>query len=318
MMKLKLLLCFLLLNSFLIGPKCFSQADISMATNWYNRANYNPASIARENYIYFFSDIQKQWLGVGGSPTVLNVQASEYIYNLNSAFGISLVSDKLGLTNAINPLLTYAYRIKGLSEWSVSMGLSAGVFSRSVDGSLFEPGIQADPALYNNLVTTLLPDANAGIEFQSPHLIAGLASTHILSIRKTDNDFMNSTHFYGYFIYKNTDSELLNYNAGLQVVKGPVLTILEGNASVRFKKGTGLSTGPSEIFDIGLSYRTSKQLILLFGLNITSNLRIGYAYDQSFSVGFSANSTHEIMMEYRIPSKVASSCNCKQEGFWYY
>jgi len=166
-MKFKLLLYFLLLNSFLIGPKSFSQTDISMATNWYNRANYNPASIAREDYIYIFSDIQKQWLGVNGSPKVLNVQASEYIYTLHSAFGISLVSDQLGLTNTINPLLTYAYRIKGLSDWSVSMGLSAGIFSRSVDGSLFEPGILADPVLYNNLVTTLLPDANTGIEFHS-------------------------------------------------------------------------------------------------------------------------------------------------------
>ena len=202
-MKLKLLLCFLFLNCFLIVQECFSQADISMATNWYNRANYNPASIAREDYIYIFSDIQKQWLGVGGSPTVFNVQASEYIYNLHSAFGISLVSDNLALTNTINPLLTYAYRIKSLSDWSLSMGLSAGVFSRSVDGSLFEPGIQADPVLYNNLVTTLLPDANAGFEFQSRHLIAGLASTHILSVGKTDNAFLNSTHFYGYFIYKS-------------------------------------------------------------------------------------------------------------------
>jgi len=198
------------------------------------------------------------------------------------------------------------------------MGISAGVFSRSVDGSLFEPGIQADPALYNNLTTTLQPDVNAGVEFQSPHLIAGMASTHLLSIGSTENTFLNSTHLYGYFIYKNTDSEVLNYNAGVQVVKGPAITVLEGNASLRFKKGTGLSSGPREIFDIGMSYRTSNQLILLFGLNITSNFRLGYAYDQSFSVGFSGNSTHEIMLEYRIPSKEASSCNCNNEGFWYY
>jgi len=46
-----------------------------MATNWYNRANYNPASIAREDYIYLFSNIQKQWLGVGAHLTVFNVQA---------------------------------------------------------------------------------------------------------------------------------------------------------------------------------------------------------------------------------------------------
>ena len=317
-MKKQFLLYFLLMNSFVFIPRCFSQADISMATNWYNRANYNPASIARENYIYLFSNVQRQWFGVGGSPTVLNVQASQYIYNMHSAFGISLVSDKLGLTSTINPMFTYAYRISGSSDWSVSMGLSAGIFSRTVDGSQFEPGVIADPALYNNLITSFLPDANTGIEFQSKYLIAGISSTHLFSIGNAESSFLNSNHLYGYLIYKNTDSEVLNYNAGMQIVKGPILTVFEGNASLRFKKATGLTTGPHEIFDIGLSYRTSNQLILLLGVNMSPNMRIGYAYDQSFSVGFNVNSSHEIMLEYRIPSAVSSSCNCKSEGLWYY
>jgi len=38
----------------------FAQADISMATHWYNRANYNPASIVRPDYIYLFSNVQKR------------------------------------------------------------------------------------------------------------------------------------------------------------------------------------------------------------------------------------------------------------------
>jgi type IX secretion system PorP/SprF family membrane protein len=315
-MKKLILTNLLLLNLFL--PGVYSQTDISMATNWYNRANYNPASIAREDYIYLFSNVQRQWLGIGGSPTVFNIQASQYIYNLHSAFGISLVNDKLGLTNTINPLLTYAYRISGRSDWSLSMGLSAGVFSRSIDASLLEPETTIDPVIYNNLSTKFAPDANVGVEFQSSHFIGGLSTTHLFSIVKTDNSFMNSSHLYGYFIYKNTESELLNYNAGVQVVNGPVLTTLEGNASVRFKKPTGLTTGPREIFDVGVSYRTSNQLIVLLGFNITSNMSIGYAYDQSFSVGFNANSSHEIMLEYRIPSKASSSCNCNNEGSWYY
>ncbi len=300
------------------GGKCFGQADISMSTHWYNRANYNPASIARTDYIYLFSDVQKQWLGVGGSPTVFNVQASALNYNMHSAFGISLVSDNLGLTNVINPMLTYAYRISNNIDWALSMGLSAGVYSRSIDGSLFQAGTQIDPTLFTNLETLTLPDANLGIEYQTTNFVLGLSTTHLFSIGKPDNLFLNSSHLYGYVIYKNTNSELLNFSAGTQVISGGNLTILEGNVSVRFKQPTGLTTGSREIFDVGVSYRTSNQLILLLGLNITSDLRLGYAYDQSFSVGYSANSTHEIMLEYRIPSKTASYCNCRNEGFWYF
>jgi len=33
---------------FYLVSKGYSQVDISTTTNWYNRANYNPASIAKE------------------------------------------------------------------------------------------------------------------------------------------------------------------------------------------------------------------------------------------------------------------------------
>jgi len=299
--------------------KVEAQADISMATHWYNRANYNPASIARTDYIYLFSNVRKQWLGIDGSPTVYNVQASEYIHTMHSAFGLSLVSDQIGLTQTINPLLTYAYRIESNRDWSLSMGLSAGVFSMAIDGSLFEAETVSDPTLYYDTEEILKPDANLGFEFQNKHFIFGLSSTHILSMAKDSTTFLNTNHRYGYVIYKNTDSELLNYNFGMQVVNRYNLTVMEWNASIRFKAPTGLTTGPREIFDLGLTYRTSNQMTFLFGINLTPDLRLGYAYDQSFSVGLSQNGTHEIMLEYRIPSKAASTCiQCRNENYWYY
>lgn len=315
----RLVLYFFIAICSVTGSDLLAQADISMATHWYNRANYNPASITRPDYIYLFSNVRKQWAGISGSPTVFNVQASEYVHDMRSAFGISLVSDQIGVTQSINPLLTYAYRMTSNRDWSLSMGISAGVFSRFIDGSLFEADNAIDPSLYYNAERILKPDANIGVEFQNNHFIFGLSSTHILSLSKDSTLFLNTNHRYGYAIYKNTNSELLNYNVGLQVVNRYNLTVLEGNASIRFKAATGLTTGPREIFDIGLTYRTSQQLTLLMGLNITQNFRVGYAYDQSFSVGLSQNATHEIMLEYRIPSKAASTCiQCLNQDYWYF
>jgi len=316
MKRFTLYIFFLICSVFV--TKSFAQADISMATHWYNRANYNPASITRPDYIYLFSNVRDQWTGINGSPKVLNIQASELIYNYHSAVGISLVSDQIGVTQAINPMFSYAYRLGKDDDWALSMGLSIGVFSRSVNGSLFEAVNQIDPSLYTNLETTTQPDANVGVEYLSQNWVLGLSSTHLFSIGKTDNSFLNSNHVYGYAIYKNTNSVLFNYNMGVQLINRSNLTVVEGNASVRFKHSTGLTTGPREIFDVGLTYSTSSQLTLLLGLNISSIFRVGYAFSQSFSVGYSQNSTHEIMLEYRIPSKAASSCHCMGESYWYY
>ena len=313
-MKHKLLTAIIL---FFIPMCMFSQSDISMATHWYNRGNYNPASIARTDYLYLFSNVREQWLGVEGSPTVFNVQVSGYDNSLKSAFGISAVSDVIGITNSFTPMLSYACRISNDPSWSLSFGLSLGVFYRSIDASRYSPVIYTDAALYNNAEPTTKPDANVGVEFQNNHFIFGVSSTHLFSIGKTENIFLNANHRYAYAIYKNTNLLPLNYYIGLQMVNRNNMYVVEGNAIVRFKSPTGLQSGSREIFDIGLTYRSSKQMTALFGVNITNNFRLGYAYDQTFRTGYSVNGTHEIMLEYRIPLKSAECEVCRDQNLWY-
>jgi type IX secretion system PorP/SprF family membrane protein len=310
---------FLIIVGLAVFPKSYGQADMSMATHWYNRANYNPAFIARTDFIYLFSNIRYQWAGVNGAPRVINIQASEYIHSLRSAFGLSLVGDQLGASQALNPMLTYAYRIANNHDWSLSMGLAAGIFSRTVNGSLFEADVINDPSIHYSTEKSIQPDANAGFEFQNTSFIIGISSTHLFSIGKPDYLYLNTNHRYGYVIYKNNDLELFYYKLGLQIVNRDNFTVMEGNVSLRFKHPTGLIKGPKEIFDIGLTYRSTRQMTFMFGVLVSSNLRIGYAYDHSFIPGYSQNATHEIILEYRIPSKAASSrIKCGNELFWYH
>ena len=162
------------------------------------------------------------------------------------------------------------------------------------------------------------PDANAGIEFQSINYIFGIASTHLFSIGKNENLFLNSNHRYVYAIYKNTDLLMFNYNFGLKVENRYNITDLEVNGEIRFKHSTGLTTGPREMISIGLTYRTSQQMTFLFGVNITPDFRVGYAYDLNLVPGYYRNSTNEIMLEYRIPTNERASCAlCRKDGNWY-
>jgi len=315
---MKLPCIFLIVVSILIpAAKAMAQADISMPTHWNNRANYNPAAIARVDYFYLFSNIRQQWVGVEGAPTTLNLQASEYIHDLKSAFGFSLVADNVGVTQALNPMLTYAYRIVYDRYRFFSMGLSAGVFTRSVSGSKFESETINDPSIYCDTEWTIRPDANIGFEYQTLHFIYSLSSTHLLSIGKSDSLFLNTNHRYASAIYKSTVPYLFNYNVGLQIVNRQNLVVIEGNACLRFKHRTGLVSGPREIFELGLTYRSSRQMSLLFGLNLTRDMKIGYVYNQSFISGYYPNSTHEISFEYRIPRKAAFTHQYHDREYWY-
>lgn len=303
---------------FTYTPIClFPQADISMATHWYNRANYNPASIARTDYMYLFSNIRKQWTGVEGAPKVYNFQGSMYNNPLKSAFGISVVSDNIGITNAFNPTFSYAYHLSNNPNWSLSFGLSMGIFYRNIDASKYLPVDDNDQTLYQDIESSTEPDANIGMEFQNTHFIFGISTTHIFSINKTENIYLNANHRYVYTIYKNTNLDVFNYYVGMQYVNHHNISVLEGNATIRFKSPTGLQKGGRELFDVGLTYRNSKQMTLLFGINLSGNFRTGYAYDQIFRTGYNQNGTHELMLEYRIPLKSAKCETCRDQELWY-
>lgn len=299
------------------GNKTFSQTDISMATHWYNRGNYNPASIARTDYIYLFSNVRSQWTGITGAPRVGNVQVSGYFNSINSAFGLSAVNDQIGITNALNPMLNYAYRLSNDQSWSLSFGVGLGAYIRTIDISSYAPVTDLDPALLRDVAPQTKPDANIGVEFQNASFIIGISSTHLFSIFKDSTLFLNANHRYGYAIYKITRSEMLNYYLGVQVVNRSNIFVVEGNGTVRFKHPTGLSTGSREIFDLGLTYRSTRQLTALFGVNLTENFRVGYAYDQSFITGYNQNGSHEIMLEYRIPFQNAVCKTCRDQQLWY-
>lgn len=315
-MKKIFVICFIRITVAWFNP-AFSQADISMVTHWNNRANYNPASIARPGYVYLFSNIRNQWTGIAGAPQVINVQASGFSENLKSGFGISLVADKIGITQAMNPTLSYAFRLLDGNENSYSMGLSAGVFTRSLNGTGYEPEVLADPSLMYDINRSISPDANFGFEFQNRYLIAGISTTHLFSVGN-DSLFLNSNHRYGYAMFKNTDSELFNYHIGIQCVNRSNIFVVEANTGIRFKLPTGLYAGPREIFEIGLTYRSTRQMSFLFGIHITPDLRTGYGYDMSFIPGYNAHGTHEIMLEYRIPVKEFNCKTCLNNNFWYH
>ena len=301
-----------------------AQSDISMSTHWNNRANYNPAFIARTDYLYLYASARNQWVGISGAPSVYNIQISEYFHSIRSAVGLSFVNDRIGATQAMNPMLTYAFRIAGRNGWALSMGLSGGLYIRSINGSLLEADNPSDPTLFYTYRKTTSPDLNVGFEFQNAHFIYGLSSTHLFSIAKSDSYFQNTNHRYGYAIYRNDEPRTYSYSFGIQLVNNYNMTIAEGNVSLRLKQQSKLIKGPlikgpQEFLDFGITYRSSNQATLLCGIMVSPYLRIGYAYDQSLLSNYYRYSTHEIMLEYRIPARSAATVTrCGSKEFWYH
>jgi len=313
----KLQLIVLLVAGFLLPRVVKAQSDIAMTSHWYNRSGYNPASIARSDYMYLFANARQQWTGVSGSPQTYNVQASGYVESIKGALGFSMVSDRIGVTQAINPIASYAHLIGIGRDMTLSMGLSAGAFVRSINGSNFEADVVDDPSINYSMSNSTRPDANVGFELQSKHIIVCLSSTHLFAIGKSDNLFMFTNHRYASFIYKSATSSNFNYHAGVQVINRLNLTVVEGNACARFKIQSGMIKGPQEVFEVGMTYRSTQQITFLGGVNVSPTLRVGYAYNQSFATSYTGNATHEVMVEYRIRLQSSFRHQKRNDGYWY-
>lgn len=296
----KFLLLFALSAVYFIQP-AIAQTELGTTSHWYNRANYNPASIARPGFVYLFSNYRNQWTGIDGAPTVYNLLASGYSERYESAFGFSIIQDNLGLTTTLNPVAQYARRLDLNRDLYLSLGLSAGLYTRGVNGAAYEAVVIEDPSIdYTNQRYTS-PDASLGFEIEGEFFIAGAASSHLFSLWKSDSEYTIANHRYVYALYKNSKHEAYNFMAGMQVSNRRNLTIVEATSIIRFKRPTGLVKGPTELFDLGLTYRTSSQLTMICGINLGPNMRLGYTYDFNFGTELSKNPSHEILLEYRIP-----------------
>jgi hypothetical protein len=174
------------------------------------------------------------------------------------------------------------------------------LFSRSVNGTLFESGIDGDPAIAYENRRIIRPDVNAGVEYQSPHLVIGLATTHLLALANRDSLMLTSNHRYASVVYRDTGSDLYSWYLGLQVINRQNLFVGELSACLRIKHPTGLMSGPADLFEVGITLRSSRQLSAMFGLFVTPDLRVGYIYNQSFIPGYYGNGGHEVMVEYRV------------------
>ncbi len=291
-----------------------AQTESGTASHWYNRANFNPASIARPGFIYFFSNCRKQWTGIDGAPSVYNLNVSGYSDEKQSAVGLSLLRDDIGVTTALNPMLQYAYRIKLGRELDLSLGLALGYYFRTIKGSEYEAVEVDDPAIDYTTQRYSAPDAQLGFEIEGQYFIAGASTTHLVSLWKDDEEYLVSNHRYVYALYKNSEHESYNLSVGMQVSNRANLTVIEGTGIVRFKRPTGLQKGPTELFDLGLSYRSNNQLTLICGLNLSPNIRLGYTYDFNTGAELNVAASHEIVLEYRIPLRRYRNTHL----LWYY
>lgn len=296
--KLFILLFFSL--SIFIGGK----AQIAPVLDQYilNPVLINPAYAGSRGGLSVAAFYRRQWTGINGAPETVSVVADAPLAGNKVGLGLSVMSDKIGVTRESSFSSYYSYNINAGGS-NLAFGLKAGVISTGTkwsDLTVIDPG---DEWYLQDSKVYVVPDFSFGIYLTNNRYFAGFSIPRLLEYKL---NFEKS----GYSIKVNPGQYYYLVSGGYS------FDIAEG---IRFLPSflASLSTGEKVLFDInahfsfsdrvwaGASYRSNKSVAALFQFAFSNQLKAAYSYNLDFSrLGRFSNGTHEIMLRYEFRYKI--------------
>jgi len=255
---------------------------------------YNPAVVGSKSSNYLNFSYRNQWAGFEGAPTTLmGSYYGTYRNNPKSGYGISLISDKAGLTQNTGIFLNYAYHLKLTKDIKMGLGIQPGFYQyriRLYDVQMADLG---DDILTGNVLSSNALDINSGFHVYSKKFFVMGSFQQILRKSVGFTSYNSSLRMHYTFVggYQ-FDFEKKNFSLQPIVM---VNYVKPTPAQLTFMlKGTY-----KEKFWAGLSYRTSDAVSIILGYKVLDRLNIAYAYDYSISGISKYNSgSHEICFSF--------------------
>ena len=289
-MKVLLRIIFLLLFSTAALVPLQAQQEGLFTQYMFNGLAINPAYAGSHESMSVTALARKQWMGMEGAPATQTFSIHTPIPNEKVGLGLLLTHDNIGPAHQYSLKFAYAYRIP-LGPGKISMGLQGGLVNYNTRfASLYlGPNVQ-DPS-YAEDVNKFLFDFGTGLYYYTDKFYLGASVPQLLSL-ETDDNFNLSRHYFlssGYVFHIN-NSLKLKPNILLKAVQGaPVDVDLNTNLLI------------NDVVWVGLSYRSFETLSALVELQLTDQLRFGYAYDfpATSALGKFNSGSHEIMLNYR-------------------
>lgn len=256
----------------------------------------NPSAIGSYNDISAAVLSRNQWTGFDGAPKTNALSVNTPINKTNLAVGLGFQQEKIGVSNstAVYGNIGYRFRIDRDSYFSTAISLGADFFNLSY-GQLLNSDV--DPELnYGNKTNSFMnPLARFGMFYLKknfyvtgyiPNILTPKFSFDGTEVTTTTSFNTKNLHYYVQAGYRHEVSQNLQLNFSTLLKKSSTFQI-DLNAQAIFKKMVG----------VGLSYRSSNELVALVNIKLIEKIKIGYAYDYALSkLTTVSNGSHEIML----------------------
>ena len=297
-------LVFSLIALSIVATKSYGQSDPQFTQYIFNQFYLNPAMAGMSTGAEVSGIFRSQWTGYSGSfdqkgaPTTQQLSFNSPVSFLKGGVGVYISNDNIG-GGTTNREVALSYSLnKRVGPNTYSAAISAGIYAKSLDGTLYRPRDENDPSIPLTNVTQVQPDLAVGVAVSSPTYSIGAALKHITKPTFNFNTAEGATAV-NRMLYL---SGSLNLGVTYTLDITPMFVIKSDFNTVSPEVGA-LFTYNSRYY-AGLNYRYQDAAGLLIGGRMLNNkLRIGYALDYViFGATAKAPLSHEFMLTYSLPA----------------
>lgn len=255
----------------------------------------NPAYAGAKGVTSASLIVREQWTTWEGNPQTQTL----FVHSpLNNEMGIggSILNDKIGILSNTGIFGDYSYTITYPGEKYLSFGLKAGFAFLSIPLSTVETFEPNDPAFAGDLDYKFMPNAGVGVYFSSPNFYIGLSVPKLIS-----NKIYETT----YETESVTREQLHAFFMGGYVFDVNRIIKFKPYFMVRYTPNAPISADLTAQFVfieklwLGATYRIGNAVGAMAQVQITQQLKIGFAYDLTTTeLGQYNSGTYEIYLNF--------------------
>ena len=298
----KMRILFMLSVALLLAAPAQAQQSAQYTQYIFNGLVINPAYAGSKGITNVSALYRSQWAGLEGAPTTQTFSADGAVMRDRVGLGFHAINDQLGAQGELGVYASTAFRVQLSATAKLSLGFAAGVIQYSLDGTKLNPLIP-DPSIPTTGMSTILPDAKAGLFFQTERFYTGFSAASLIPF-KNDLVQMPARQYFLTSGYVFDIGEYLKFKPSFLIkenFEGP--TNVDFNAFFlikdllwlggSYRRGYHLLEKPA--FDQG--YYLNNAWAGIAELYVSQKFRAGYSYDVSLSAmrGFAS---HEISLGY--------------------
>jgi len=256
---------------------------------------------SNDSYIPLRLTARRQWTGIKGAPFTQAVSVHDAIKRKTMGIGGYIFNDQFGPISQTGLQLSYAYQMKIKRGVKLGMGVAFKAFQMKLDETNLIYIDEDDPMLTPGAVaSTMIPDADFGLYLHSKKYFVGLSIMQLIQYKiqfgdiDVNSDGSTIRHYYFNAGYK--------YAINKDLLVEPSI-LFKATAAAPMQADLNAKLYYQHDYWLGLSYRTSKMAVVMFGVRKGQYL-FGYSFDYTFSnLRPYAGGSHEIVLGYNFKKK---------------